>query len=117
SKGYTRNDLCFCITNILNEKAIEEYAEKEKKHPCFFNGERFGSLSSKETNNLNNERRKGDSSRSVLRKGCKRYWWDKTLLVTTKGRKRLLAYTRRRGTRVGSAKGNPFVFAVNATHE
>ncbi|GKA10098.1 ankyrin repeat-containing protein [Tanacetum coccineum] len=47
----------------------------------------------------------------------KRYWWDKTLLVTTKGRKRLLAYTRRRGTRVGSAKGNPFVFAVNATQE
>ncbi|GKA48520.1 ribonuclease H-like domain, reverse transcriptase, RNA-dependent DNA polymerase [Tanacetum coccineum] len=47
----------------------------------------------------------------------KRYWWDKTLLVTTKGRKRLLAYTRRRGTRVGSAKGNPFVFAVNATME
>ncbi|GJS30595.1 NB-ARC domains-containing protein [Tanacetum coccineum] len=57
------------------------------------------------------------SSGGLQTLNTKRYWWDKTLLVTTKGRKRLLAYTRRRGTRVGSAKGNPFVFAVNATQE
>ncbi|GKF98883.1 hypothetical protein Tco_0297666, partial [Tanacetum coccineum] len=42
---------------------------KREETSLFFSGEWFGSLSSKETNNLNKKRRKGDSARSVLREG------------------------------------------------
>nr|GEX56334.1 hypothetical protein [Tanacetum cinerariifolium] len=46
---------------------------KRKKTSLFFSGERFGSSSSKETNNLNKKKRKRDSAQSVLRRSCKRF--------------------------------------------
>nr|GEZ65933.1 hypothetical protein [Tanacetum cinerariifolium] len=103
----TVNTYLFSSSSLdLSREAIVEHAGKEKKTSLFFSGERFGSSSSKETNNLNKKKRKRDSAQSILRRSCKRL--HQTSLVGQnfvgdfegKGRK-LLSFTRRREIRVG----------------
>ncbi|GJX99976.1 hypothetical protein Tco_0356995 [Tanacetum coccineum] len=84
--------------------------------------QRFVFFSSKENNDLNKERRKEDSARSVLRRSCKRLHQnrmvEKNFVGDIEGKEgNSLSYTRRRETKSRKSAKVSFVFAINATQE